>query len=112
MTALFSLLILVAGCAGMWLMFKKAGMEGWEAIIPIYNTIKLLQIAGKPWWWIFLFCIPVVNIILQVIMQREIALKFGKESIGFLIGLILLTPIFYCILGFDESISYKGTSEN
>ncbi len=34
--------------AGLWKAFTKAGKPGWAAIIPIYNTIVLPQIAGKP----------------------------------------------------------------
>ncbi len=34
--------------AGMWKTFEKAGEPGWAIIIPIYNVIVLLKIAGKP----------------------------------------------------------------
>ena len=34
--------------AAMWKVFEKAGKPGWAAIIPIYNAIVLLDIAGKP----------------------------------------------------------------
>ena len=49
------LLILVLVIAGVWKTFVKAGQPGWAAIIPIYNVIVLLQIAGRPIWWILLF---------------------------------------------------------
>ena len=29
-----------------WKIFKKAGKKGWEAIVPIYNTIVLLEITS------------------------------------------------------------------
>ena len=41
--------------AGFWKTFTKAGKPGWAAIIPIYNVVVLLQIAGRPVWWILLF---------------------------------------------------------
>jgi hypothetical protein len=35
-----------------WRIFEKAGQPGWACIVPIYNVITWLKIAGKPWWWI------------------------------------------------------------
>ncbi|MCP4174623.1 MAG: hypothetical protein GY758_28060, partial [Fuerstiella sp.] len=43
--------------AGMSLTFARAGKPGWGILVPIYNTVLLLQIAGRPVWWIFLFFI-------------------------------------------------------
>ena len=37
-----------------WRIFEKAGQPGWAAIIPIYNVIVLLEIVGRPLWWIIL----------------------------------------------------------
>ena len=33
---------------GMWKVFTKAGQPGWAVLIPIYNFIVLLRIAGLP----------------------------------------------------------------
>jgi hypothetical protein len=49
--------------AAMWKVFIKAGRPGWAAIVPIYNLIVLLQVAGKPVWWVLLLLIPLVNIV-------------------------------------------------
>jgi hypothetical protein len=35
-----------------WKVYIKAGKPGWACIIPIYNIIVLLEIVGKPWWWL------------------------------------------------------------
>ena len=72
------LVIIVAIIAGFWKVFVKAGKPGWAAIVPIYNVIVLLQIAGKPLWWIILFLIPLVNIIMAIFVGIAIARKFGK----------------------------------
>jgi hypothetical protein len=88
--------------AAMWRVNEKAGQPGWAAIVPIYNIIVMLRIAGKPWWWIFLLLIPFVNIIFATLMTVGIARNFGK-GIGFAIGLILLGFIFYPILGFGDA---------
>jgi hypothetical protein len=90
----------------MWKIFSKAGKPGWAAIIPIYNAIVLLEIVDKPLWWIILMFIPIVNFVISIIVTVELAKKFG-QSTGFAIGLILLAPIFYPILGFG-SAQYQG----
>ena len=51
-------LALVLTIAGLWGIFKKAGRPGWLSIIPVYNIVVLLQVVGKPWWWLLLFLIP------------------------------------------------------
>ena len=48
----------------MWKVFVKAGKPGWTSIIPIYNAYVLLQIVGKPWWWLILMLIPIVNVVI------------------------------------------------
>lgn len=93
---------------GMWKVFTKAGEPGWAAIVPIYNFIVLLKIAGKPAWWILLMLIPVVNFVVLIIMDIAIAKNFGKGG-GFAAGLILLAPIFFPILGFGDA-KYQPTA--
>lgn len=106
-STLFSLLIAVVVIAGMWKVFAKAGQPGWAAIIPIYNTYVLLKIAGKPWWWLLLLFIPLVNFVILILAMISLAQAFGK-GMGFALGLILLSPIFIPILGFG-SAQYVGT---
>ena len=100
------LAIVVVIIAGVWKVFMKAGQPGWAAIIPIYNLIVLLQIAGKPLWWFFLFLIPIVNLVMAILVCIAVAEKFGKGA-GFGVGLALLGFIFFPILGFG-SAQYQG----
>ena len=88
--------------AGMWKVFVKAGKPGWAAIVPIYNIIVLLEIAGKPAWWVILFLIPFVNFIIAIMLGIAVAAKFGKGA-GYGLGLALLAPVFYPMLGFGKA---------
>lgn len=99
---LIGLAFIVLMIASVWKVFTKAGQPGWAAIIPIYNVIVLLKIIGKPWWWIIGFFIPFVNFIVMILMAVGLAKVFGK-GIGFAIGLILLSFIFYPILAFGDA---------
>ena len=80
----------------------SAGEPGWAAIIPIYNFIVLLKIAGKPVWWFILMLIPFVNFIVAIIAALAVAKNFGKGT-GFGLGLAFLAPIFYPILAFGDA---------
>lgn len=96
------LAIALLAIAGMWKVFTKAGKPGWAAIVPIYNIIVLLEIAGKPMWWFILFLVPVVNFIIIIMVSISIAQRFGKGT-GFALGLAFLAPIFYPVLGFSDA---------
>lgn len=93
------LALLVLMLAALWRVFTKAGQPGWAALIPFYNLYVLLQIAGKPGWWLILMLIPLVNLFIGIITLAALAANFGK-GVGFTIGLILLPIVFYPILGF------------
>jgi ABC-type sulfate transport system permease subunit len=86
---------------GMWKVFEKAGKPGWASIIPIYNVIVLLEIVGKPVWWIIMFLIPCVNFIFGIWTINLLSKSYGQSE-GFTIGLLLLPFIFYPILGFGN----------
>ncbi len=103
---LIMLAILVFIIASFWKIYTKAGQAGWACLIPIYNTIVLLKIAGRPWWWLLLMFIPLVNFIIIIIFYIDIAKSFGK-GVGFGLGLIFLGFIFFPILGFG-SATYVG----
>ena len=96
------LAVVVFVIAGLWKTFTKAGKPGWGAIIPIYNGILLLEIAGRPIWWIILFLVPVVNFVIAIIVAIDVARNFGKGT-GFGLGLAFLGFIFYPILGFGSA---------
>jgi hypothetical protein len=96
----------IVSCIPLSLIFKKADKSAVAAFVPIWNTIVLLQIVGRPVWWIILLLIPFVNVIILIIVYLDLATAFGKRT-GFGIGLILLTWIFMLILGVG-SASYQG----
>lgn len=100
------LAIIVLQIAALWKVFAKAGEPGWVCLVPIYNLIVLLQIIGRPVWWFLLFLVPLVNIVIAFVLAIDLAKKFGKSS-AFGIGLALLPPIFYPILGFGDA-KYQG----
>jgi hypothetical protein len=93
----------------MWKVFVKAGQPGWGVLIPIYNIYLMLKIAGRPGWWLLLFLIPLVNIVIGIIVDIDIAKNFGKDT-AFGLGLFFLGFIFLPILAFGKA-KYKAISD-
>jgi hypothetical protein len=102
--AAFWIVYIIAG----WKVFEKAGQEGWKVIIPFYNIYIMLKIVGRPGWWLILFFIPIVNIVVWIILLVDMSKSFG-HGVGFALGLIFLSWIFWLILGFGDS-RYMGPS--
>lgn len=95
------LIVYVIMAIGLWKTFEKAGKPGWSAIVPIYNVIVLLEIVGKPIWWLVMLIIPCLNIVFAVWITNLLSKSFGQTE-GFTIGLLLLPMIFYPVLGFGN----------
>ena len=91
-----------------WKIYEKAGKPGWASLIPIYNIIVLLEIVGKPIWWIFLILFPCTSFIFLIWITNLLSKSFGQSE-GFTIGLLLLSFIFYPMLGFGN-YKYLGPS--
>jgi len=77
-----------------WKVLEKAGQPGWAILVPIYNIYIFTQVAGRPGWWLLLMLIPIVSFVILIIMEIDVAKKFGKDT-GFAVGLILLGIVFW-----------------
>ncbi len=116
----FAIIFYVLQVVAMWKIFEKAGEAGWKSLIPIYNLYILLKIIRFNWLLLLgllIFIIPIVGwvvgaiymFVLQVIICYRLARSFGKE-LGYTIGLLLLAPIFYLMLGFGDA-KYKALKD-
>lgn len=103
------LAILAVMVIAYWKIFTKAGKPGWASIIPIYNTYVLLQIAGRPVWWLLLMLIPFVNIVVWLFVALDIAKAFGKDELFAVLLLWFFTPIGALILAFGDA-TYHGVA--
>jgi hypothetical protein len=115
---------------GMWKTFKKAGLKGWEAIVPFYNTFTLVRVAGLELWWFVVILVTavlstvgvsydslgfnvdanwgvvIVALFLSLAVNYKVAQSFGKSK-GFAVGLTLLPFAFWLALGLSKD-KYKG----
>ena len=107
---IIGIMVTIIEIVGAWFMFEKAGEPGWAAIIPIYNWLIGIKIAGKPWWFILFLLIPVVNLVVYIIILDGLSKNFGKTT-GFTVGLFFFRFIFIPILGFGNAV-YSGDKSN
>ena len=99
--------VIILMIASIWVIFTKAGKPGWASIIPIYNIIVMLEVVGKPWWWLLLMMfVPIVNVVFAIWMINLLSKSFGK-GVGFTLGLLFISIVFYPILAFG-SAKYVG----
>ena len=76
-------------------LFEKAGKPLWIGWVPIYNLVTMLELVGRPIWWIVLFFIPFVNFVVAILLAIDIAKAFGKDV---LYGIGLCVPCVNIVL--------------
>jgi signal peptidase I len=91
---IFILVIQVIHFLGTWKLYIKAGRKPWEAIIPVYNAIVLMQIIRRPKWWVILLFIPIINLLMFPVIWVETIRSFGRNRI-LETWLVILTLGFY-----------------
>ena len=99
---------------GQWKMFKKAGKEGYIALIPVYSTITEMKMAGMPlYYWFINYCaiIPWIGSIGVIVFlfwkNIELAKAFGKGA-GTGVLLTFFPYVMYPIIGLNSNYEYVG----
>ncbi|MGN0508930.1 MAG: DUF5684 domain-containing protein [Ruminococcus sp.] len=120
-----------------WELFKKAGVNGWVSLIPIYSGYKIYDVVWNSKYYLLtiglmfvnaidiyliknFFATGIIMIVLTVIKVGIILLSWFIQfnfcrhlalsygkNIGFAIGLFFLSTIFLMILAFGKS-KYVG----
>jgi signal peptidase I len=100
---IFILIVQVIHFLGTWKLYVKAGRKAWEAAIPIYNVIVLMQIINRPKWWVILLFIPIINLLMFPVIWVETIRSFGRNSLmeSWLVVLTLGFYIYYVNYALD-----------
>jgi hypothetical protein len=104
--------VTIPGVVLSWLwVFPKAGQPAWAAFVPLYNIyVLVVGVARLSTLWFVLLLIPVVQIIAAILVNVEVAKRFGKSE-AFGLGLALLGFVFYPVLGFGSDQYMAGEAE-
>lgn len=88
-------------------LFEKAGKPLWAGFVPVYNLVVLLEIVGRPLWWIILVLIPFVNFIIAILLCIDLAKSYGKDTVW---GILTVFFFFVTlpIMAFSGDIRYVG----
>lgn len=123
-----SIIITVIMAVSMWKLFVKADVDGWKAIIPLYNLYTMVKIAfeGEQEWLLVVPFLPLISIPLQIFgvsvailsmvsfagtaLTLYIHVSFIKKysSLGMGIGAIFVPFVIFPIVAFNSKYQYGG----
>jgi len=103
------LLILLLPSVGLFKMFGKAGVAGWKAFVPFYNTRVMLELAERPRYWVYLQLVPIAGWFVSMGIFVEFVKTFGKFRF-YQHAMAALLPVFYFLYtGFSKREVFLGT---
>ncbi len=95
---IFFLVIQAIHFLGTWKLYVAAGRQAWEAAVPVYNAVILMKIINRPWWYVILLFIPIVNLIMFPVIWVETMRSFGfNRTQDTILGVITLGLYIYYI---------------
>ncbi len=103
---IFILIVQLVHFLGTWKLYVKAGKKPLNALAPVDNAITLMKIIKRPWWWVILMFIPIINLIIFPVVWVETLRSFGKNS-RLDTFLVLITLGFYIYyVNYFEDVTY------
>lgn len=105
---LISLLLVMLPAFGLSKLFQKAGVPGWKAYIPFYNTWVMLEVAKRPKHWFFWQFIPVAGWFVTMGILIEWVKCFNKFSFWEHAMTCLLPFIYFPMIGLDPKTRFIG----
>lgn len=105
---LISLLVVMLPAPGLYGMFRKAGVPGWKAFVPFYNTWVMLEVAGRKKHWFFWQFIPVVGWFITMGIIVEFVKPFGKFKFYQHAAAVLAGIVYLPYVGFNKKDRFLG----
>jgi signal peptidase I len=102
----FFLIIQVIHFLGTWKLYVAAGRKPWEAAFPVYNGVVLMQIINRPWWWVILLFVPIVNLIMFPVTWVETIRSFGFNKPKDTILVLVTCGLYIFYLNYTLKLSY------
>ena len=93
---------------GMYGMFKKAGIAGWKAIVPFYNTWCMVEKMELKKYWFFLQFIPIAGQFITIWICIKFVEHFGRFGFWHHAAAVFLPFIYFPYLGYSKNERYAG----
>lgn len=89
-------------------MFKKAGIDGWRALVPFYNTWLMVEKMQLKKHWFFFQLIPIAGQFVTIWLCIKFVEHFGRFSILHHAATVFIPFIYFPYLGFSKNERYAG----
>ena len=122
LVAIIGLVLGILQIIGTYKLLMRGNKHPVGAFVPMVGQFQLMELTGmNPWWLLIMMCVGIVNVVpvlgflcfiaaiiyFMIVYCTGIARSYGKDSTGFIVGLVLLHPIFIFILGIGQN-DYVG----
>ncbi len=105
---LIQLLILLLPSVGLYKLFEKAGVPGWKAFVPFYNTYIMLVLAERKKHWVFWQLIPIAGWFVSMGIFVEFIKTFGKFGLLEHAAAAFIPVVYFPYVGFNKDEKFLG----
>ena len=93
---------------GMYGMFKKAGIEGWKALVPFYNTWCMVQKMELKKYWFFFQFVPIAGQFITIWICIKFVEHFGRFGFWHHAAAVFFPFLYFPYLGYSKNEKYAG----
>jgi signal peptidase I len=105
---MIALVLFILPGIGSYLLFKKAGVPGWLALVPVVNTYEMVRISKRSPVWFFLQFIPVVGWFISLGILVEFIKMYGKFKFYQHALTVFTAGLYFLYVGLDPKTKYVG----
>lgn len=93
---------------GLFGMFQKAGIPGWKALVPFYNTYLMVMKMELKLHWFLLQFIPIAGQFVTIWICIKFVEHFGRFSLLHHAAAVFVPFLYFPYLGFSKNERYAG----
>lgn len=102
------ILAVIGWHVGLYGMFKKAGIEGWKAFVPLYNTWCMVEKMNLKKYWFFFQLVPIAGQFITIWITIKFVEHFGRFGVGHHALTVFIPFLYFPYLGFSKNERYAG----
>lgn len=106
MILIIFIVLTIVAAYGFWMLFEKAGLKGWEGVVPIYSQWVQSKILGKKTWHLILLIVPIVNVFVFYNLYLDFIHCFGKRRFWENCAAVLVPFIVLPLWGKDKNVKF------